>query len=56
MTTEAEVDVPSVWQDPRFRSFWAGQTISQFGDRVSELALPLIAVTALDASANQSRC
>ena len=44
---------PSVWQDRRFRSFWAGQTISQFGDRITELALPLIAVTALDASANE---
>ncbi len=36
-----------------FRRFWAGQTVSQFGDRVSELALPLIAVGALDAGAVQ---
>ena len=34
----------------RFHRFWAGQTISQFGDRISELALPLIAVTALAAT------
>jgi MFS family permease len=33
-----------------FNRFWAGETISQFGDRISELALPLIAVTALAAS------
>ncbi|MDJ0347592.1 MFS transporter [Streptomyces sp. H10-C2] len=33
--------------------FWASQSISQFGDRISELALPLIAVGALHASANQ---
>ena len=33
-----------------FNKFWAGQTISQFGDRISELALPLIAVTALAAT------
>ena len=33
-----------------FRRFWAGETISQFGDRISELALPLIAVTALAAT------
>ena len=33
-----------------FHRFWAGQTISQFGDRISELALPLIAVTALTAT------
>ncbi|MEV0010171.1 MFS transporter [Streptomyces sp. NPDC047973] len=43
----------SLRHDGRFRLFWAGQTISQFGDRISELALPLIAVTALGASANQ---
>ncbi|ROR35436.1 MFS transporter [Kitasatospora cineracea] len=36
-----------------FRRFWAGQAVSQFGDRVSELALPLIAVGALDASTAQ---
>ncbi|MES1247107.1 MAG: MFS transporter, partial [Actinomycetota bacterium] len=34
-----------------FRRLWAGQTISQFGSQVSNLALPLIAVLALKASA-----
>ncbi|MEO7260171.1 MAG: MFS transporter [Jatrophihabitantaceae bacterium] len=43
----------SLWRNPRFRSFWAGQTVSQFGDRVSELALPLIAVATLQASTFQ---
>ncbi|MFJ8861414.1 MFS transporter [Streptomyces sp. NPDC102451] len=43
----------SLWRDRRFRRFWAGNTVSQFGDRITELALPLIAVSALDASANQ---
>ena len=33
-----------------FKRFWAGETISQFGDRISELALPLIAVTVLAAT------
>ena len=33
-----------------FNRFWAGHTISQFGDRISELALPLIAVTVLAAT------
>ena len=33
-----------------FNRFWAGQTISQFGDRISELALPLIAVTVFAAT------
>ncbi|MFF7334804.1 MFS transporter [Streptomyces sp. NPDC008150] len=40
-------------RDRPFALFWAGQTVSQFGDRISELALPLIAVTALHASANE---
>ncbi|MFH9350774.1 MFS transporter [Kitasatospora sp. NPDC017646] len=48
-TTAAE----SLWRNRRFVRFWAGQSISQFGDRISELALPLIAVVALDASAGQ---
>ncbi|MEV3997312.1 MFS transporter [Streptomyces halstedii] len=43
----------SLWRDRRFRRFWAGQSVSQFGDRITELALPLIAVSALNASANQ---
>ncbi|WP_051742196.1 MFS transporter [Streptomyces xylophagus] len=43
----------SLWRDGRFVRFWCGQSVSQFGDRVSELALPLIAVGALHASANQ---
>lgn len=43
----------SLWRDRRFSRFWAGQSVSQFGDRITELALPLIAVSALNASANQ---
>jgi MFS family permease len=42
-----------LWRDRRFRSFWAGQTISQFGDRITDLAVPLIAVSALQATAWQ---
>ncbi|MFJ4854823.1 MFS transporter [Streptomyces sp. NPDC088730] len=44
---------PSLWRDRRFTRFWAGNSVSQFGDRITELALPLIAVGALNASANQ---
>ncbi|MFE9655221.1 MFS transporter [Micromonospora sp. NPDC006431] len=36
-----------------FRAFWLAQTISQFGDRITELALPLIAVTMLAATPGQ---
>lgn len=43
----------SLWRDPRFSRFWAGNTVSQFGDRITELALPLIAIGALNSSANQ---
>ncbi|GAB2640010.1 MFS transporter [Kribbella swartbergensis] len=43
----------SLWRDRRFRTFWSAQTVSEFGDRVTELALPLIAVLLLDASPAQ---
>ncbi len=43
----------SLWRDRRFIRFWSGQTVSQFGDRITELALPLVAVTTLHASANK---
>ena len=39
--------------DRRFRRFWAAQAISQFGDRVSELALPLLAIGLLRATPGQ---
>ena len=38
-----------LWRDRQFATYWSGQTVSQLGDRVSELALPLIAVTTLHA-------
>lgn len=48
---EAATTGAPLWRDRRFATYWAGQGISQFGDRITELALPLIAVTALHASA-----
>ena len=46
--------VPSLLRDsPQFRRFWAGQTISLLGDQVSLIALPLVAVLTLDATAAQ---
>ena len=44
------VPPPALLRDRRFRTFWIGQSISDFGDRISELALPLIAVTLLTAT------
>jgi Na+/melibiose symporter-like transporter len=42
-----------LWRDRQFRTFWSAQGVSEFGDRITELALPLIAVTMLDASPGQ---
>ena len=36
--------------DTRFAKLWAGETVSHFGDRITELALPLIAVVTLAAT------
>ncbi len=44
---------PSVWHNVPFRRFWYGHTVSEFGDRVTELALPLIAVLVLHATPTQ---
>ena len=43
----------SLWRDRQFRTFWSAQGVSEFGDRITELALPLIAVTLLDASPSE---
>jgi MFS family permease len=44
--------IPTLLRDsPAFRNFWAGQTISLFGDQITVLALPLAAVIVLDANA-----
>ena len=36
-----------------FRNYWAGQSISLFGDQIALLAIPLLAVLTLDANAEQ---
>ena len=45
--------VPPLLRQPEFRRFWVGQGISQLGDQISFLALPLAAVLALHAKAAQ---
>ena len=45
--------VPTLLREPQFRRFWFGQTISMFGDQVTGLALPVVAVLALGAEATQ---
>jgi MFS family permease len=43
----------ALWRDAGFLKLWAAQTVSAFGDQVTILALPLLAVTTLEASAGQ---
>ena len=40
-----------LWRHRDFRNFWAAQTISQFGSQVDDLALGLVAIIVLDATA-----
>jgi MFS family permease len=44
---------PLLREDSRFRRFWLGQSVSLLGDQVTLIALPLVAVLVLDASAAQ---
>jgi len=44
---------PLVLDAPDFRRLWLGQTISIFGDQVTGLGLPLVAVLTLGADASQ---
>jgi predicted MFS family arabinose efflux permease len=43
----------SLWRHRDFLRLWSAQTISQFGSQVTVLALPLVAILVLDASAFQ---
>jgi MFS family permease len=40
-----------LWAQPEFLKLWAGQSVSVVGDQIGALALPLVAVLVLDASA-----
>ena len=44
---------PALLREHNFRNFWFGQTISVFGDQITLLALPIVAVLVLDADAAQ---
>ena len=41
--------VPGLLRERDFRSFWIGQTISVFGDQITLLAIPIVAVLILNA-------
>ena len=49
----AAPEPPPLLRQPEFLKLWAAQSISQVGDQVTLLALPLVAVLTLDASAAQ---
>ncbi|MBM6400446.1 MFS transporter [Phycicoccus sonneratiae] len=49
----ADPPARALWRGRRFATAWGAQTVSELGDRVSELALPLVAVTVLDESASR---
>src|SRR5688572_11094053 len=40
---------PRLLHEPNFRRYWWGQTISLFGDQISLLALPLVAILVANA-------
>jgi MFS family permease len=42
---------PSLWRQGDFMKLWTGQTISQFGDEITGLAIPLLATLILGAQA-----
>lgn len=41
----------SLWRNRDFLWLWAAQSVSQFGSQITNLALPLVAILVLDASA-----
>lgn len=43
----------AIWWDAHFDRYWAGHALSAFGDQITALALPLIAVVLLAASPSQ---
>ena len=42
--------IPDLLRDRAFRRYWSGQTVSMFGDQISSIALPLVAVLVLHAT------
>ena len=42
---------PSLWRQRDFMKLWTGQSISQFGDEITMLAIPLLAIEILGAGA-----
>jgi MFS family permease len=51
--TVARRFIPELLREREFRSFWLGQTISVFGDQITALAVPIVAVLVLHADPAQ---
>ncbi|MEV5947721.1 MFS transporter [Streptomyces sp. NPDC051993] len=49
----SETDGPTLWRQRDFLLLWSGQTVSEMGSAVTQVALPLLAVVVLQASAFQ---
>ena len=49
----SRLHVPELLREVVFRRYWSAHTVSLLGDQITLLALPLVAVLALDASAAQ---
>lgn len=46
----APAEAPSLWRHRDFMKLWIGETVSEFGSQVTQLALPLAAAVALRAT------
>src|SRR5690348_13605421 len=53
MTDAGEVRRSGLWHHLDFRRLWIGETVSQFGTFISQLALPLIAILVVHATTFQ---
>src|SRR5918996_4101941 len=46
----ARVRRPTLWRHRDFMKLWTAQTVSQLGDEITQLAIPLVAILELDAN------
>jgi MFS family permease len=44
---------PKLWRQPRFRRFWTASTVSDFGTPITTLAIQILVVVNLEASATE---
>src|SRR6266498_1013221 len=49
-TQQTAIRSGALWRHRDFRRLWIGETVSQFGTMISDLALPLVAILVLHAS------